>query len=468
MNRRRFLRSALAGTVAYGATLESLAATGSSGQGQTPMGVTGIDYFPVYYAWYSKPERWLTNPDYSPALGKYRSDQTSVIARHFDWLQANGGAGFTINWHGAEGFINDTVEQRVIPEISNHPGQEFCIHYDPFIRWGLPMPDFTTDAAARQTWRDDARHIARSFMPHPQYARVGAKPLLFVYLTRAIEGLSNLQAFVEIARQEAAAAGHSGIYLVLGEAWWIPTNEHPINIEIIRSRRAPRTRVGDAVFSYNLATEPVHELIWKGNIRTYLGEAQRVYKDYRNLMDERGAADKAVITTLMPRFDNTVLRVLEGGDPGMNIGPWQGYSGHDFEEDVSVVLDKLTPSFEPLRGTRTIMVVTSWNEWPERSALEPSTAGIDKDGIAAPLDDYLVGLGRAVAAFPRPNAPILRPGSWFAPAERFDEGAEELLEAIDVGVDMAGLTAAQTERVTQADVSGARVPFRALLAAGRG
>ncbi|HEX9699778.1 MAG TPA: glycoside hydrolase family 99-like domain-containing protein [Acidobacteriota bacterium] len=492
MNRRRLLLAALAAAAsdpafvagsasATGSDPASAAADGpvSTGEGiraaapdalpQAPVGVTGIDYFPVYYTWYSEPRRWNANPDYLPALGAYRSDQRSTIAQHLGWLDANGGAGFTVNWHGPEGFVHQTLQDHFIPEIGGFPGQEFCIHCDPFIRWGLPMPDFTRDQTAAVLWRGDARHIARSFMSHPQYARVNGRPLLFIYLARAIEGLDSLEAFVEIVRDEVAEAGHPGVYLVLGEAWWIPANETPVNLEIIRSTRAPRTRVGDAVYSYNLATEPEHERIWRGNIRTFLGEAGRVYKDYRNLMDARGAADRQVITTLMPRFDNTLLRRLEGGPPGMNIGPWRGHAGLDFERDVAVVLDKLSTSFEPVRGDRTLMVVTSWNEWPERSALEPSFAGTDKDGLPAPRDAYLTALGGAVAAFPPPNDPGLRPGGLSTSRRRgLADRADALLQEVDVALDMSGLTSEQTENVTLRHVTGGRVAYRAQLAAGVG
>lgn len=400
-----------------------------------------------------------------------------MIARHLDWLQANGGAGFAINWHGPAGFVNDTLQQHFLPAISGFPGLEFCIHYDPYIRWGLPMPDFTRDAAAVATWRADARYMARSIMPHPRYAHVDGRPLLFVYLTRAIEGLSNLESFVDIARDEAARAGHDGVYLVLGEIWWIPTDESPVNIEIIRSIRAPRTRVGDAVYSYNLATEPERERVWEGNIRTFLGEAVRVYEDYRNLMNERGAGSRQIITTLMPRFDNTVLRMLQGGPPGMNIGPWRGYGGVDFEEDVAVILEKLSTSFERVRGSSTIALVTSWNEWPERSALEPSRAGIDKDGLPTPRDAYLAGLGNAVAAFPPPRDPALRRDSPSAPhtgrrsdpqpRHTLEERAVSALQAVEAALQASSLTARQTEHVNVWQVSGGRVAYRSELRAGR-
>jgi hypothetical protein len=349
-----------------------------------------------------------------------------------------------------------------VPRLADFPGQEFCIHYDPYIRWGLPMPDFTADQAARALWRADARTITRNFMAHPQYARVGARPLLFVYLSRAIEGLDNLEAFIDIARAEAAAAGHPGIYLVLGEVWWIPTDETPVNIEIIKSVRAPRTRLGDAMFSYNLATEPVHGRIWRGNIRTFLGEAGRVYKDYRNLMDARGAADKQVITTLMPRFDNTVLRADQGGPPGMNIGPWRGYGGVDYRQDVNAVFRKLSTSFEPVRDGRTVVVVTSWNEWPERSALEPSAGAVDKDGLQTPRRDYLDALRDAVAAYPQPADPIFRAGG------ALGTRPAAALEDVDMALDLSALKAEDTEKVGLRDVTGGRARYRASLRAGSG
>lgn len=469
MNRRRFLLSAAAaaagGARGFGVdTMRGGAAAaqpvGAGSGTQAALEITGVDYFPVYYAWYSAPDRWSHNPDYQPELGRYQSAQPAVIARHMGWLEEGGGAGFTINWHGAEGFVHETVAAVFIPQIANFRGQEFCIHYDPYIRWGLPMPDFTSDQAARATWRSDARTIARDFMSHPQYARVGTRPLLFVYLSRAIEGLDNLEAFVDIARAEAAAAGHPGIYLVLGEVWWIPTDETPINIEIIKSVRAPRTRLGDAMYSYNLATEPVHERVWRGNIRTFLGEAVRVYKDYRNLMDARGAADKRLITTLMPRFDNTVLRADRGEPAGMNIGPWRGYGGVDYRRDVAAVFGKLSTSFEPVRDGRAITVVTSWNEWPERSALEPSGGAIDKDGLQGPRHAYLDSLRDAVATYPQPADPTFRAEGGLATSPA------AALEDVDMVLDLSSLRADDTEKVTPRDVTGGRLHYRAELVAG--
>ena len=426
--------------------------------GHQATGVTGIDYFPVYYTWYSGPKQWVTNSDYFPALGKYRSNQRAVIDNHLGSLEDNGGAGFTVNWHGPTGFHHDALVNHFLPELRNHPGQEFCIHYDPFIRWGLPLPEFGSDAQNAATWRADARYMARSLMSDPQYARVDGRPLVFVYVTRAILRLRDLRAFVDIARQEAQDAGHSGLFLVLGEVWWIPTDVGPIDLEIIRARRAPRTRLGDAVYSYNLATPPELDKIWRSNIRTFMGEAGRVYKDYRNLMDNRGAPRVPVITTLMPRFDNTVLRAQAGKPAGSQIGPWLGHGGVDYKADVAVGLQKLSPSFEPVRGDRTIVVVTSWNEWPERSALEPAMPGVDKDNLPRPNDDYLVGLGQAVAGFSagRPE-PALRP-EWRADRER------EALESVALGLELASLGPERTERVTADQVSESRWFYRALIA----
>lgn len=451
---------------------------------QAPAGITGVDYFPVYYPWYVGPQNWLVNGDYHAALGRYSSQQRDIIAQHLSWLEGNGGAGFTLNWHGAAGFTHRTVEQHFIPELGNFPGQEFCIHYDPYIRWGLPMPDFSRDAAAAATWRADARHMARAFMPHPQHARIDGLPIVFVYVARAIEGLANIEAFVDIMRDEAAAAGHPGVYVVLGEVWWIPTNETPENLEIIRSTRAPRTRLCDAVYSYNLATEPVHDRIWRGNVRTFMGEAGRVYKDYRNLMNQRGAADRQVITTLMPHFDNTLLRAFEGGPPGMNMGPWRGFAGIDYADDLTVMFHRLATSFEPVRGSRTLMVVTSWNEWPERSAMEPSAFGIDKDGLPTPGDAYLTALGQAVATFGQPRDPVVRPGvagrqragapetgrddPGEPPGGAGEAGGTDPLEAIETALDLSGLTAARTEHVTERDITGGRARFRRLMAEAAG
>jgi hypothetical protein len=216
------------------------------------------------------------------------------------------------------------------------------------------------------------------------------------------------------------------------------------------------------MFSYNLATEPVHGRIWRGNIRTFLGEAGRVYKDYRNLMDARGAADKQVITTLMPRFDNTVLRADQGGPPGMNIGPWRGYGGVDYRQDVNAVFRKLSTSFEPVRDGRTVVVVTSWNEWPERSALEPSAGAVDKDGLQTPRRDYLDALRDAVAAYPQPADPIFRAGG------ALGTRPAAALEDVDMALDLSALKAEDTEKVGLRDVTGGRARYRASLRAGSG
>jgi hypothetical protein len=188
-----------------------------------------------YYPWYGPnfhgnsgyPRRELIPPQY-PLLGEYDDRQPNVTAQHIQWTVTSGVQVWATSWWGP-GSSTDTT---TLNHILKHPdiGKiNIALFYE-------------TDGRIKQnldgTWNTsrvvpDIQHIAQNYFGHPQYLKIGGKPVLFVYLTRSLFSRGILANVTNLMRTTASQSGYS-LYIVGDHVWQsaptTPTTYQPFQL----------------------------------------------------------------------------------------------------------------------------------------------------------------------------------------------------------------------------------------------
>jgi len=312
---------------------------------------TGVYYYP----WYKdEPVFWTdyirnyTIPRQPPLLDHYASNDESVVQKHLEWMEAYG-IDFIVSSWGGEEFAEDTVLKEVIlPQIINTP-LEFSIYYES-AKLADENFNIVIDPTSEAELLDDILYLADNYFDHPNYLRVGNKPVIFIYLTGIYQG-DYLGAFQRI-RNSLMNMGHD-LFIVGDEGSWGEfSQEH--------------TQFLDAISPYIVLHQPFHgEYALDGNF----------FADYSMLvhaMEEiTQSQNSMVIPNVHPGFNKNTF----GGyyEFPRQIAPWANMTSL-LEENIKA----MRPFVDPQQR---MIMITSWNEWYEDTQIEPTiqTAATSED-----------------------------------------------------------------------------------------
>ena len=142
-----------------------------------------------------------------PLLGEYDDRDPKVIAQHLEWSErANIGLWVT-SWWGPNTREDNTTREAIL----THPGLEdhkISLFYETFGRI-LKNEDYSLHRV-----EPDVEFMCSHYFSHPNYFHIDGKPVVYVYLTRLLEDLGNLQQVLELMRQTARATGGKEIYII--------------------------------------------------------------------------------------------------------------------------------------------------------------------------------------------------------------------------------------------------------------
>ena len=151
----------------------------------------------------------------TPKLGFTASHDTRAKRRELRWLSrftGRKGQGVVVaqQWHKPRNRIDRNLQRSWIATYERvAPRGKWCIFYDPILatsQRGLVKPggavDYSRPKLFRQ-WRRDLRYL-RPYFDHPQYWRIGGRPVLYVWASFALRGVA--KAFAHADRQ--------GLYLL--------------------------------------------------------------------------------------------------------------------------------------------------------------------------------------------------------------------------------------------------------------
>jgi len=315
-----------------------------------------------YYLWYPalfEGGRYLRaqlQPPQPPLLGEYSSSSTAVVERHIEWAWSSGIDFFTLDWWPGLPRQNQRIEQAILA-ARNISYTRFCIFYE---LGGLgydPRSGFTVfDGPKVERFLSDMEEIANRYFAHPRHLRVQGRPVIVLYVTRTAVGR-----FEEAMVRYRARMAEVGVdpFVIGDEIFWEVAREDGTGHTAEPQRR--RVSLFDAITAYNLydASRPGHT--GYGATGVLLADAQLLYERYRG-----AAAGTPLVPLALPGYNDRGLR-LEADHPAIprEWAPGAGEGTFFVEWLRRFTLPQIDTGFP-------MMLVTSWNEWSEDTAIEPA------------------------------------------------------------------------------------------------
>jgi hypothetical protein len=323
----------------------------------------------MYYAWYETAPgphaRWRYWTEDSstnahpkpkskaqPLIGYYDSDDPEVVRWHIRLAKAAGIEAFLVSWWGRANLSGAAFEKVVLPIAEEeHFKVALCNELAQF------HPDLK--ALKRQTIE-----VLKRAKDSPGYLRVAGKPVVYLYQIPFNPKLTPA-AFVEMAR---------GVEAEVGPVYWMMdkiSNPH------------------DRGLTFPTEWLDIPEISMVGFYGTF--SVKRVWKygdlagDYSRLASQAHSGGKKVFLPVHPGHDNSGFRpgdhFIIPREDGATLG---GYLRAATEARADVVL------------------MTSFNEWPETTVVEPSSSWPDPYTYLKILAEWK-GIAFAAPALPVRN-----------------------------------------------------------------
>lgn len=299
-----------------------------------------------YYPWYrTNPafDPWAQKTPRTPVLGEYDSSNENVINQHIKWAREAGINWFNVSWWGINSPEDRTLRNHVL-EAELGDQIDFSILYESTGQLGR-SPNLNDDSAKQQL-RDDFRYIEETYFDYSNYLRIDGRPVIYVYAVNTFTG--DIGGALELAQSSI----DSDPYLLASISNIDPSRRRMTLFEewmSVFDAIAPYSIYhGESLFSYREFSGS--ELTLK-EYTTYSANS------FRNALLAADLTNIAVIPTVLPGGDNTHT---PGGD-----SPIIERSPPVFREMCAEHVDLLDPSLDA-------MFITSFNEWPETTAIEPA------------------------------------------------------------------------------------------------
>ncbi len=370
MGSRRWVRNAAGIAVAF--VLLGLAyytAQRHSSAPPAPLPVVQPDRYLVgahYYIWYPSNFRQgylreLLRPKQTFPGGEYQSADTRVIARHIAWCSEYGIDFLSINWwpeesERTESFFDSLYQTPNIADI------KFCVFYE---TWSLgfdpKLGTISFDEAKTVRMIADFEKIATRCFSHPSYLRLRGRPVVVLYLTRTFSG-----AFAQaIARLRSAmlARGYD-LFLIGDEVFWkvspvVQPGKTPF--PLVETPQPDRFRLFDAITSYNMYENGTASQKGYAAHSTYVADVAAKYSEYISA----SAGMVYFVPQIIPGYNDRGVRIA--ANHYAIPREWSEGAG---EASLFAKLFDLT-AFRFVDPRLNMILITSWNEWNEDTAIEP-------------------------------------------------------------------------------------------------
>ena len=306
-----------------------------------------------YYIWWGIPfnNHWEHGVKLTPFLGEYNSNDSLTADRHIILAKDHGIDFFAVSWIGNGSWIDwdfDDIDQNLRSGLLCAPhlqGFSFCLFYETKL-----VLDNARDISKNFTeiFINDMVYAAETYFDYPSYLRVDGRPVLFIYnLPYLYEQLSisEVQRLLDVTRQLLANID-CNIYLV-GDCGGGPS-QPCADSHLLHSM--------NAMTSY-FFSDPSKD--WE----KILEDAENYYPEWRQVANSKGIK---FIPNAYPGFDNT--EHCEWMQRTLNIS----CTPILLPLNETMFEDMLNTAIHCAENDSEIIMITSWNEWLESTAIEPS------------------------------------------------------------------------------------------------
>ena len=290
-----------------------------------------------YYPWYGPDRRkWQDGYVHLPALGEYNSADPTIIDQQIDLATGHGVDFFLISWWGSDSLEDQTLRTSFLtsPLIGDI---KFAINYESDGR--LVVQDGRidlNDPRNRQILASDFHYLAETYWNNPQYLKIQGRNVVFLYSSYSFTG--NVAGTMEDLRAQASQNGFR-LYLIGDEVTWgSPSGTSPDQLKAF-----------DAISTYSMyTTNPALLTDFTGKVSSQYARWEQAAK----------SVGSAFVPDAITGFDDTRVRPGAGHPP---LPPNPAL----FQGQVDLALAYVDPSLN-------MLLITSWNEWNEDTAIEPS------------------------------------------------------------------------------------------------
>lgn len=319
-----------------------------------------------YYHWY--PENFRhgylrahLRPRQTFHGGEYRSTDIQVIARHIAWCSEYGIDFLSIGWWSHESertelFLDSLYKTPNIADI------KFCIFYESqSLGFDPNLGTVSFDEAKTVRMIADFEKIAARCFSHPSYLRLRGRPVVVLYLSRTFSGpfeqaLSRLRAAMR-------ARGYD-LFLIGDEIFWKVSpvvKPDKIPFPLVETPQPARFCLFDAITSYNMYENGTASQKGYAARSTYVSDVAAKYAEYI------AAAKSRVyfVPQIIPGYNDRGVRRTEN-----HYAIPREWSEGAGEASLFAKLLDLT-GFRFLDPRLNMILITSWNEWNEDTAIEP-------------------------------------------------------------------------------------------------
>ena len=336
--------------------------------------VPADDYFvgTYYYPWYGNnnfhnstatPLGYTTlayhlNPQITPELGWYNQNEPNVISRHYKWARY-AGIDFFITSYWGQGKNEDNIIRNCMFDNPDRGNIKLAVFLEPSI-----TPTLGNQITAAEI-TNQTNYLCDYYFNQPGYFRIDNKPVIFIYITRAMTD-PNLTMCISSIRTAASDKGIGEVYIVGDEVWDSPNLISEPN----------RVSQMDAVTHYG-----VYSNIGRPRFATdsILNTWQSRNTSWKNFVNGLG---KKFIPAVSPGFNDRGVR--DGHQPSSRK---LNDESNAFGTLFSGMLDRAKTVAD-----MNMIMVTSWNEWHEDSQIEPTISAPATNNDDSGTQYYTQGL----------------------------------------------------------------------------
>jgi len=302
-----------------------------------------------YYPWYGNKHwkagyiRQQLDPPQQPLLGEYKSQDKAVIRQHQQWSEAYGIDSWICSWWGRRKKTDRVLRKRVLRQLEGTETQ-MAIFYESAGLLGMKRGRIRIENEDVEQLTDDIRYLAKHYFGHPSYLKINNKPVLFIYLARALYG--QVEEALQAVRATAREAGYE-LYLVGDEAFWQrPKVQH---IQLL-----------DAITPYNMHGPGQYDGYPAQT--GFLEDVARQYQKYQYVAEK---CNTAFIPNAFSGFNDKGVRPEARH---YAIPP----QVHPDSSHLSTFRQYLKTAQLYIDPDLKMLTITSFNEWHEDTQVEPA------------------------------------------------------------------------------------------------
>jgi glycoprotein endo-alpha-1,2-mannosidase len=308
-----------------------------------------------YYPWYGGTENphWPQGVAHEPWIGYYYSGSRAVVKQQIELARRYGVDAFAVSWPG----IDTPGEKRFKSGFLKAPNLSqirFCILYETLLRLGergASPPRFNfNDVEIRQKFISDLVYIAKEYFGNPSYFKIQDRPVINFYFAGGFYG--EFPSALDEARQQIRTLGWNPYFVA--DSMFYGRNDLYITSQF------------DAATTYNVYATGLD----REGIRT-TGELALSLRplfwnfqyQLRDLVVEGKKINVDFQPGVIPQFDARVRR----SNPNSALLARS-------KEEVKQIFLVAREILDSKSGPKVVWV-TSWNEWHEGTAIEPTISG---------------------------------------------------------------------------------------------